>query len=62
MKGKIRMFVRCILLGISFFVLLFILDILLPKLKQQYRLHKESKAKIQRQEALRNKMKKLEII
>lgn len=56
------MFVRCILLGISFFVLLFILDILLPKLKQQYRLHKESKAKIQRQEALRNKMKKLEII
>ena len=55
------MFFRCILLGISFVVILFIFDILLPKLKLKYRLHKELKIKKQRHEAFKNKMKKLEI-
>ena len=39
------MFVRCLLLGISLVVLLFVFDILLPKLKLKYRLHKELKEK-----------------
>lgn len=55
------MFLRCILLGISFFVILFILDILLPKLKLKYILHKELKIKKLREKAFGNKMKKLEI-
>lgn len=55
------MFFRCILLGISFVVILFIFDILLPKLKQNYKLHKDLKAKKQKQEAFRKKMKELEI-
>lgn len=46
------MFFRCILLGMSFVLLLFIIEILIPKMKLNYRLHKESK----------NKIKKLEII
>lgn len=36
---------RCVLLGILFVVILFIFDILLPKLKLKYRLHKELKEK-----------------
>lgn len=55
------MFFRCILLGISFVVILFIFDILLPKLKLKYRLHKELGIKKQRQEAFKKKMKELEI-
>lgn len=55
------MFFRSILLGISFVVVLFIFDILLPKLKLKYRLHKELKIKKQRQEAFKKKMKELEI-
>lgn len=55
------MFFRCILLGISFVVVLFIFDILLPKLKLKYRLHKELKIKKQRQKAFKKKMKELEI-
>lgn len=55
------MFFRCILLGISFVVMLFIFDIILPKLKLKYRLHKELKVKKQRQEAFKKKMQELEI-
>jgi len=55
------MFFRCILLGISFVVILFIFDILLPKLKLKYRLHKELRIKKQRQEAFKKKMEELEI-
>lgn len=55
------MFFRCILLGISFVVVLFIFNILLPKLKLKYRLHKELKIKKERQEAFKKKMKELEI-
>lgn len=55
------MFFRCVLLGISFVVILFIFDILLPKLRLKYRLQKELKEKKKRQEAFRKKMKELEI-
>ena len=55
------MFVRCLLLGISLVVLLFVFDILLAKLKLKYRLHKELKEKKKRQDALAKKMKELEI-
>lgn len=55
------MFFRCILLGISFVVILFIFEIILPKLKLKYRLHRELKIKKQRQEAFKKKMKELEI-
>jgi hypothetical protein len=52
---------RCVLLGILFVVILFIFDILLPKLKLKYRLHKELKEKKRKQEAFRKKMEELEI-
>lgn len=55
------MFFKFILLGIAFVVVLFIFDILLPKLRLKYRLHKELKEKKKRQEAFKNKMKELEI-
>jgi hypothetical protein len=55
------MFFRFVLLGILFIVVLFIFNILLPKIKLKYRLYKELKAKKQRQEAFRKKMKELEI-
>lgn len=55
------MFFRFVLLGISFVVILFIFDILLPKIKLKYRLHKGLKEKKKRQEAFKNKMKELEI-
>lgn len=37
------MFLRFVMLGISFVVILFTVDILLPKLRLKYRLHKEHK-------------------
>ncbi len=55
------MFLRFVLLGIAFVVILFTFDVLLPKLKIKYRLHKELKEKKKRQKAFRNKMKELEI-
>lgn len=55
------MFFRFVLLGISFVVILFIIDVLLPKLKLKYRLHKELKTKKQRQKTFGKKMKELEI-
>lgn len=55
------MFLRFVLLGISFVIVLFFMDVLLPKLKLKYRLHKELKAKKRKQEAFKNKMKELEI-
>ncbi len=60
-KGVFKMFFRFVLLGISLVGILFIFDILLPKLKLKYRLHKELKEKKKRQEAFRKKMKELEI-
>ena len=55
------MFVRFVLLGISFVVILFIFEILVPKIKLKYRLHKELQEKKKRQKAFKNKMKELEI-
>ena len=55
------MFFKCILLGISLVTVLFIFDVLLPKLKLKYRLHKELKERKKREKAFANKMKKLEI-
>ena len=37
------MFLRFVMLGIAFVVILFTVDILLPKLRLKYRLHKEHK-------------------
>ena len=61
MKGDIEMFFRCILLGISFVVILFVFDVLLPKLKLKYRLQKELKERKRKEKAFRKKMKELEI-
>ena len=55
------MFLRFVLLGIAFVVILFVFEILIPKIKLKYRLHKELKLKKQRREAFRKKMKELEI-
>lgn len=55
------MFFRCLILGIAFILTLFILYILVPKLKLKYRLCKELKEKKKRQEAFKKKMKELEI-
>ena len=55
------MFLRFVLLGIAFVVILFVFEILIPKIKLKYRLHKELKLKKQRQKAFRKKMKELEI-
>ena len=60
-KENFKMFFRFIMLGISFVVILFIFDILLPKFKLKYRLHKELKEKEKRQAIFKNKMKELEI-
>lgn len=61
MKGDIRMFFRIIILGISFVFLLFFTEILIPKIKLKYRLHKELKEKKKRQEAFKKHMEELEI-
>lgn len=55
------MFFRCLLLGISLVFILFIFDILVPKLKTKYRLYKELKEKEKRQQAFKKKMEELEI-
>lgn len=55
------MFFRFVLLGISFVIILFTFDVLIPKIKLKYRLHKELKQKKKSQQAFRNKMKQLEI-
>lgn len=60
-KEKFIMFFRCILLGISLVVVLFIFDVLLPKLKLKYRLHKELKERKKKEKAFAKKMKELEI-
>ena len=55
------MFFRFVLLGISLVLLLFIFDILVPKLKLKYRLYKELKENQKRQQAFKKKMEELEI-
>lgn len=55
------MFFRFVLLGISFVVVLLVMEVIIPKIKLKYRLHKELKEKKKRQETFRKKMKELEI-
>ena len=55
------MFFRFILLGVSLSIVLIIFDILLPKIKLKYRLHKELKKRKDREKAFRKKMRELEI-
>ena len=55
------MFIRCVLLGIFFAVLLFAFDYIFSKIKLKYRLHKELKEKKKRREAFKKKMEELEI-
>lgn len=55
------MFFKFVLLGISLTIIIFILDVLLPKIKLKFRLFKEMKKKKQRQKAFKKKMKELEI-
>ncbi len=55
------MFFRFILLGISLSLVLIIFDVLLPKIKLKYRLHKELKVRKKREKAFAKKMKELEI-
>lgn len=55
------MFLRFVMLGIAFVVILFTFDVLLPKLRLKYRLHKEYKERKKRQKAFGKKMKELEI-
>ena len=55
------MFFRFVLLGISFVVVLLVMEVIIPKIKLKYRLHKELKEKKKRQKAFGKKMKELEI-
>ncbi len=55
------MFFRFVLLIISFSIVLFLFEHLIPKLKSHRKLYKEIRAKRQRQKAFRDKMKELEI-
>lgn len=55
------MFFRFVLLGISFVVVMLLIEVVLPKIKLKHRLHKELKEKKKKQEAFRKKMKELEI-
>ena len=61
MKGEYKMFLRFVLLGIAFIVILFIFEFLIPKVKLKIRLQRELKIKKQREETFRKKMKELEI-
>ena len=55
------MFFRFVLLGIAFTFVLFIFDVLIPKIKSEYKRRKAIKERKQRQEAFGQKMKELEI-
>ena len=61
MKGANTMFFRFVLLGISFVVIMLLMEVVLPKITLKHRLHKELKEKKKKQEAFRKKMKELEI-
>ncbi len=55
------MFIRFLLLGISLTLVIFFMDVLFPKIKQKYHLHKELRKRKKSQLAFRKKMKELEI-
>ena len=46
MKGANTMFFRFVLLGISFVVVMLLMEVVLPKIKLKHRLHKELKESI----------------
>ena len=48
MKGANTMFFRFVLLGISFVVIMLLMEVVLPKIKLKHRLHKELKEKKKR--------------
>lgn len=52
---------KFILLGISIVAIMFFLEIILPKIKIKYRLHKELNESKKRRKAFGKKMKELEI-
>ena len=52
---------KFILIGISIVGIMFFFDIIFPKLKLKYRLHKELKESHERRKKFGNKMKELEI-
>ena len=55
------MFFRFILLGICLTIVVFFMDILLPKLKSKIKIYKENRDIKQKQTAFKKKMKELEI-
>lgn len=55
------MFLRCLFIILSFILIVFIVDIVFPRLKLKYRLYKDLKKKKQKQEAFKKKMNELEI-
>jgi len=55
------MFLRFVLLGFAFITVIFLFDIIVPKMKIKYRLYKKLKEKKQKQETFRKKMQELEI-
>lgn len=55
------MFLKFILLAISLVVIIFFIDVILPKISFKYKLRKELIKTKQRQKAFKNKMKELEI-
>jgi len=55
------MFFKTVMIGMSVVVIMLLFDVLLPKLKHKYRLHKHTKEKKQKREAFKRKMKRLEI-
>ncbi len=61
MKGEYQMFLRFVLLGFAFITVIFLFDIIVPKMKIKYRLYKKLKEKKQKQETFRKKMQELEI-
>ena len=55
------MIIQFLLLGIALVLIVFIFNVLLPKVILNYKIYKELKLKKQRQEAFRKKMEELEI-
>lgn len=52
---------KFILLGITLAVIIFGLDVLLPKIKTKYKLHKKAKERKKKRDSFGKKMKELEI-
>lgn len=52
---------KFLLLGITFIAIVYLFDIDFKKIKEKYKLHKQSKERKKRKAAFRKKMKELEI-